>query len=638
MEEESAADRGANHLKNRSKKRKSANKRFLQNAKGFGRKNSFGRGAELEQDEYNYFVEILGALGQVADNEERSTMANNVYEQAKGKEIKVSSNQLSSRVLDNLLGFTDEATLEHVMEVFGENFRVVCCDRFASHVLQKALFVAVVRCVAELQPKLEEEGESSSSKKQKSEVGREMEYNLKEEFSADHRKACGKFVKKVGKFLLNNLEEFVWDAFGNYVIRQCVLNLAGIAEIKMGKGEVAEVRKLTVPDKWMKLINEFSARLLAWPQFTDFPYNEFTSILLQNVLTALERSEDKYQLQLIGEKLMSESFLLEVAAEEGEEDAEESEPDDKLKLPKVFQQDSSIRLLEVLLVVSEPEFFKDQLYKKLFQGKIVGLSRLRATNFAVQKLLDNLSDKHILEHIFSELDEGVEEILQLGHTGVVASLAKSCARLSCQQGKFIKLLLDALHCSEANGEKLLTSILKLMPPEVVAKQETAQINLHGSIIFQSVLDFNKPIKLVSAILDTKSDQLAKIFTDPKGSFVVNAFVRSKFVGEKSRDKLIRHMEGCYMDLALSSHGSRVLELLYEAASPSQKESIVKELSERVAQLNSKPWGAIINRKLLVDTYRKNPTQWKNASKTGGDKVGRMFDKLIDGDGGGKKRK
>lgn len=638
MEAEVATDRGANHAKNRNKKRKSAQKRFLQNAKGFGRKNSFGRGAELEQDEYNYFVEILEALGNVGDDgEERSTMANNVYEQAKGKEIKVASNQLSSRVLENLLGFTDEGTLEHVMEVFGENFRVVCCDRFASHVLQKGLLVAMVRCVAGLQAELE--GEDAGTKKQKSEVGRELEYNLKEEFGEGHRKVCGKFVKKVAKFLLNNLEEFVWDSYGNYVIRQCVLNLAGVVEIKAGKGEAVEVRKLTVPEKWMKLINEFSGRLLAWPQFADFPYNEFTSVLLQNLLTALERSEDKYQLQLIGDKLMEESFLLEV---EDEKDDESEEPEDALKLPKVFQQDSSVRLLEVLLAVADPEFFKDQLYKKLFQGKIVALSKSRGTNFAVQKLLDNVSDKHILEHIFSELDDGLEEILQLGHTGVVASLAKACARLSCQQGKFIKLLLDGLHSSEVGGDKLLTSVLKLMPPEVVAKQESAQIHIHGSIILQSVLDFNKPIKLVSAILDTKSDQLAKIFTDPKGSFVVNAFVRSKFVGEKSREKLIRHMEGCYMDLALSSHGSRVLELLYEAAGPAQKESIVKELSERVAQLNSKPWGAIINRKLQVDNYRKNPTQWKAASKTGvsgsGDKVGRMFDKLIETGGGGKKRK
>lgn len=87
---------------------------------------------------------------------------------------------------------------------------------------------------------------------------------------------------------------------------------------------------------------------------------------------------------------------------------------------------------------------------------------------------------------------------------------------------------------------------------------------------------------------------------------MNAFIASKFVGEKSREKLIRHLEGCYMDLALSSHGSRALELLYGAANPTQKESIVKELSERVAQLNSKPWCVIINRKLAVDSYRKIP--------------------------------
>ncbi|XP_062560847.1 nucleolar protein 9 [Armigeres subalbatus] len=636
MDEEPTSNHGANHLKNRNKKRKSAQKRFLQNAKGFGRKNSFGRGAELEQDEYNYFVEILEALGTIAsDNgEERSTMANNVYEQARGKEIKVSSNQLSSRVLENLLGFTDEGTLEHVIEVFGENFRVLCCDRFASHVLQKALLVAMVRCVAGLQVEVEQDdGAVVAHKKQKSDVGRELEYNLKEEFGEGHRKICGKFVKKVAKFLLNNLEEFVWDSFGNYVIRQCVLNLAGILELKTGKGEAVEVKKLTVPEKWTKLINDFSSRLLAWPQFAEFPYNEFTSVLLQNLLTALERSEDKYQLELINEKLMSESLLLEVKEQDDNEEGQE----DHSNLPKVFQQDSSIRLLEAMLAVADAEFLKDQLYKKLFQGKIVELSKLRGTNFAVQKLLDNISDKHILEHIFSEFDGGLEEILQLGHTGVVASLAKACARLSCQQGKFIKLLLDGLHCSETGGDKLLTSVLKLMPPEVVAKQESAQIHIHGSIILQSVLDFNKPIKLVSAILDTKSDQLAKIFTDPKGSFVVNAFIRSKFVGEKSREKLIRHMEGCYMDLALSSHGSRVLELLYEAAGPALKESIVKELSERIAQLNSKPWGAIINRKLLVETYRNNPTQWKNAKASSGDKVGRMFDKLIDG-GGGKKRK
>ncbi|XP_055631144.1 nucleolar protein 9 [Toxorhynchites rutilus septentrionalis] len=637
MEQDSAdvaaSTHGTNHFKNRSKKRKSAGKRFLQNAKGFGRKNSFGRGAELEQDEYNYFLEILEALGTLQDAEERSTMANNVYEQIQGKEIKTSSNQLSSRVLENLLGYTEEATFERLMEVFGENLRVVCCDKFASHVLQKMLFVAMLRCVGELQSETEAKF-ALGNKKRKLQIDDEMVFNLNHSaFGEGHRKTCGKFVKKMAKFLLNNLEEFVWDSFGNYVIRQCVLNLAGIAELKVTKRESSEQMKLIVPDKWFKLISEFSLRLLSWPQFPEFPYNEFTSVLLQNILMALKQSGDLFQLLQIGEKLLNESFLLVV----NDDSVEKEDVEDKPKLPKVFQQDSSVRLLEVLLLVVDPEFLKDNLFKKLFQGKIAELSKTPATNFAVQKLLDTIFDKHILEHMFSELDDGLEGILQLGHTGVVAALANACNRLSCQQGKFIKLLLDALHCSEVSGEKLLTSILKLMPPEVAAKQESTSIHLHGSMILQAVLEFNKPIKIVTAILDTKNDRLVKIFTDPKGSFIVNAFVQSKFVGEKSREKIIRHLEGCFMDLALSSHGSRVLELLYEVAGPAQKEAIVRELSERVAQLNSKPWGAIVNRKLLIDTYRKNPSQWKRSFSFDSKKE-KLFDKILEPSSETKKRK
>ncbi|XP_055528145.1 nucleolar protein 9 [Wyeomyia smithii] len=622
-----ASQVGSNYAKNRNKKRKSAGKRFLQNAKGFGRKNSFGRGAELDQEEYSYFVGILEAttaISGVDDSEEFCTMANNVFEQINGKEIKTASNQLSSRVLENLLGYTDEQNLQHLMTQFGDNFRVVCCDKFASHVLQKALLVAMLRCSGALQP-----AKNGTGKKQKTDIAREVTYNLKQDFSVDHRKVCAKFVKKVAKFLLNNLEEFVWDSFGNYVTRQCIMNLAGIAELKMGKGESPEVRKLVVPEKWFKLIIEFCSRLLAWPQFSELPYSEFTSALLQSLLVALDRAEDKFQLLQLSEKLLA-SFLLEAS-----EDEEESETEPTKKLPKVFHHDSSIRLLEVVLSVVDSDFLKNQLYKKLFQGNVIPLSQSRMTNFAIQKLLNNLSDKHILEVIFSELDEGIEEILKLGHTGIVAALAKACSRLSCQQGKFVKLLLDALHCSEATGEKLLTSVLKLMPPEVLVEQSSAPINLHGSIILQSVLDFNKPIKMVTAILDTKNDHLAKIFTDPKGSFVANAFIGSKFVGEKSREKLVRHLEGCYMDLALSLHGSHVLELLYETSSPSQKESIVRELAERLAQLNSKPWGKIINQKLRVDAYRQNPTQWKNARGTSGQQ---SVEKAQDGSRSGKKRK
>lgn len=153
-------------------------------------------------------------------------------------------------------------------------------------------------------------------------------------------------------------------------------------------------------------------------------------------------------------------------------------------------------------------------------------------------------------------------------------------------------------------------ILKLKPLEIVETEQNFQINLHGSIILQQIFQFNKPIKFVQCFLDMKPQDLSIIFSDPKGSYLVDAFMQSKFIGEKSREKLIKHMEGLYLTLANSKHGSRVFDKLFEAANDNQKESIVTELSERVNQLNGTQSGRIINQKYQVEIYLRNKGQWK----------------------------
>ena len=67
-------------------------------------------------------------------------------------------------------------------------------------------------------------------------------------------------------------------------------------------------------------------------------------------------------------------------------------------------------------------------------------------------------------------------------------------------------------------------------------------SLKCTVIFQQILQFNKPIKFVQCLLDLKPQELATIFCDPKGSHLADSYMKSKFIGEKSREKLIRHLE------------------------------------------------------------------------------------------------
>lgn len=45
-------------------------------------------------------------------------------------------------------------------------------------------------------------------------------------------------------------------------------------------------------------------------------------------------------------------------------------------------------------------------------------------------------------------------------------------------------------------------------------------------------------QIVENLLSVDTNKLKEIFLDPKGSYIVDAYVSSKTIGEKSRDRLI----------------------------------------------------------------------------------------------------
>lgn len=50
---------GKNYYSNKIKKRK---KKFIANAKGFGKMGNFGRGSRLEGDEWSYYINIMDVI------------------------------------------------------------------------------------------------------------------------------------------------------------------------------------------------------------------------------------------------------------------------------------------------------------------------------------------------------------------------------------------------------------------------------------------------------------------------------------------------------------------------------------------------------------------------------------------------
>jgi len=209
----------------------------------------------------------------------------------------------------------------------------------------------------------------------------------------------------------------------------------------------------------------------------------------------------------------------------------------------VFKDAAAVRLLEAAIINASPKKFT-QIYVKCFIDHLAVLSQHRLANFAVQKLLDCCKEKTEFEGMFSELEKHLEGILKSHNTGVILSLAQACRRHSTKQGSFQNILMRALHCLEPKERqgRLAPLTLSFATYEEQANSDKLTIHLHGSLILQALLNFNKPIQAVNSLLDMNTGDLKSVLTDQKGCYIMDAFMKSEFVGEKSRDRIINKLQ------------------------------------------------------------------------------------------------
>lgn len=545
-------------------------KSFLKNARKYAKKGCYGRGSQLEVDTYQYFVKIMEAYREGFETEdEKKIFANNVFQQTENEEINVSCNQVGCRVVELLLPFANDEILKRFMEVFSAELRPLLSDRFASHVVE-ALFTEA----------------------------------HKKSLSNDREKSfCKDFVVKVSKFLLNNLEDYVWDTYSNHVIRTCLGNLSQIPKDDNYNKAIISSENNDIPEEYNEIVKEYGQRLIAWPQFSELCTSELTSGFLQVLLKCL-RKIDKKLLKKYLKKLIGEIFL--------------SSDEQNGGLPKVFLSRSILMLLETAIQIAPSKIYME-LYESFFKVQVAKLAKTRSTNFAVQKLVQCCTSKELFENIFDDLIEHLSDILTAGHSGIILAVAQACRRLGAKQGSFVQNLMKTFDCWEPESRQnsfvlCLCRLKKFEECEKISNEhiQKEKLNLHGTLMLQEFLNYNKPIKIVNALLSLDDNVLKDLFSNTMGSHIVDSYLTGLFVGEKSREKLLRKMSGHYQFLASSKYGSRSFEALWNVANLKTKLQIMNELSEKDAAWSRNDFGKIIAGKVNLMLYKRNQENWKNS--------------------------
>ncbi|XP_048261184.1 nucleolar protein 9 isoform X2 [Bombus terrestris] len=545
----------------RGKKRKKKRSQ-IQMAKKLARQRNHG--SDVDSETYQYMVHILELMkGDFSTTEEKLIFVNNVYEQTLGREVEYARNQVGSRILDSLLKYARLETIERLVAAFKSTLRPLSSDTFASHVLQKIIVVCADR----------------GNKNTISGSCIERDADIDIEVKDSEIESYNSIVLNLSKYFINNIEEFVFDTYANHVLRTVIECLGGLidkSDNSTDKRKVIFGERRSVIQEYKDLLFGTCNRLYRWPRFLEFGQDELTSGLLQSVLYSLKGTFPE----------LMETYIKKITEECFEPGKGEQE------LSNIFHAESNLKRL----------------------------SSMRSANFSVQRLFDHCTVKEHFEQLFEEIHTHFGELLDKGHTGVLVSVANACLRLQTKQGAFVTDLLKVLGC-EANERqhRIVTCIISLRTFEHWEHSEGKEendlkrsISLQGSLIVQDILRFNKPIKMVNSLLETDVEELARIFEDPKGSRIVDAFMDSKYIGEKSREKLAKKLKGYWAQLARSTHGSRSLDRIWEWARITQRTLIMEELAAVGESLRSTKSGQIISNKLNVPLFTRNKKDWMEA--------------------------
>lgn len=597
------------------KKRKKKRSR-TQMAKKFARQRNSGN--DLDEDTYQYMIRILEVIKDLSSSEEKAVLMENVYQEIAGREVECACNQIGSLVIDSLLRYANLEAIQKLNQAFKSSLRRLSSDRYASHILQKIIIVCADRGNrVPISSAKSVTGDKIKLIEDRSESKNTIDAIV--EVEPFEIQTYNNIVLKLSKYVLNNSEEFVFDNYANYVLRTVIECLAGLIEYPDESNKKFAMPDLTkrrpVVQDYKDLLIQSCDRLQKWPQFCQFGREQMTSGLVQCILYSL-KDIDSDLTKTIVKKIITKCFK----TEEGENQS------------NIFNSECSIRILEACLIVAQPKTFK-KLYKTFFAENLESLCLSQSTNFSVQKLLDHCIDKEIFEEIFDKVTEHFSKILKRGFTGILVSTGNACLRLQAKQGPFVNAMIKLLKCdaSTENQKQFIQCIATLKKPSQLKVESTSSplpLHLHGSLIVQAILKFNKPIKAVNSLLEMNDEELLQLFSDPKGSRILDAFMDSKYVGEKSREKLCKKLHGTWAEMAKSTHGSRCVDKIWAWAGTSQKVFIMKELAAAGQSLGSTKSGKIISMKLNVPLFARNENEWSQLQGEKEKKTKAMFADII----------
>ncbi|CAL4967024.1 unnamed protein product [Urochloa decumbens] len=558
----------------------------------------------VDPETAKYFMEISNLFdNKEIDLDERSTICANALEETRGKELELATDAVISHTLQVLV---EGCELEQLCTFFRNcigSFPVIAMDKNGSHVAEAALKSLATHLADETSKTMIEE-----------------------------------ILNKICKVIAADAANVMSSCYGSHVLRTLLclckgVPLESLQDFHTTKRSAVLAERLScstnqssghgpknfengLSDMFKSFVREMLHNAKA--DIATLRVDKNSSLVLQTALK-LSSGDDNELYHLI-------SILIGYDEDGTVEKRDYS--DKKEEIVTLLEESAYSHLLEVIVEVA-PEELRNGMLVGTLKGALFAISSHHCGNYVVQALISSAKTSDQMNQIWEELGPKIKELLELGKTGVVASILAACQRLEIYRLESSQALSAALSSDSESPDSIVAHILFL---ENYLRERSywkwplgAKMSVLGCLMLQSIFQYpHQYIRpYVASLLALEDGQVIQISKDSGGSRVLEAFLGSSATA-KRKFKVFGKLQGHYGEIAMNPSGSFLVEKCFTASNFSHKEAIVAELLAVQSELSKTRHGFHLLKKLDVDRYARRPEQWR-ASQTSKETTLRQFE-------------
>lgn len=608
--------------------------------------------SSLDEQTLGYFKRVEDVINDdnFQDEESRKLFVENVFTQVENNEVKLFCDLAISSTMEKLVFYLSDIQIRKIVQNVEEHFSKIAMDKFGSHVLQTLV------CI--------------TPRALRSERGQQQDV------LEEHKdlKSAEELFLSLCSCLQENLPELVNHMYGSHVVRAAFEVLGGVKVSDLvvrsrasrqtrKKGNHSEEKKafikirqvgtafgsdafkqmetvtVAIPESFPPVLKRFT-KIIIKMELQKLVLHPVSNPLLQTLLLVLHAKNQSLCMKLC-KAVMSQIDMFSSKAEKIKAPRKPNNDDDNnnqsndgesnYRIPVLFSNEISSYMIEKILHVVTPELWQE-IYDAYFDDHLPQLAHHPIANFIVQHLMTSVTDKTQAKQIIAELLPYLEDLLALGHMGVVVRMVDTAVKFEIKQKKILKALLKAFHCNENTRQTtavvLIASLttydiffeMKLNGSNTSENNNASEeeppknaklkfVNFHGALILKALFHFQDSSTIVSSLLSVSLEEVVILANDTMGSYALEAFLTSKSVTTEKKHMFMETLKGSFSKLSGEKQGSRVVEACWRNAEVKYKEAITEELAINEQKLKTNFYGRIVLKHCGVEHFKRKDKTW-----------------------------